>query len=178
MTVGHAVRVGEVDAEVVRRASRRAHGVDRTLRRLRPLQSRQFLFHQRRSGSLAARLDAREQIALEAFFVAHEALEVGIIRIRLRHQIEQVERAAGSGCQIGGNGRDDASRSARDQENAVSDPASGRAGRRRGLFLQSDRPAQAILVADLDCAGIAQRFLDEKFRQLPTPCARPRNRPL
>ena len=41
---GYAVRVGEVDAEVVRGTSRRAHRVDRTLRRLRPFQSRQFLF--------------------------------------------------------------------------------------------------------------------------------------
>ena len=31
------------------------------------------------------------------------------------------------------------------------------------LLLQPDRPAQSVLVADLDRAGIAQRFLDEEL---------------
>ena len=118
--LGDTVRIGEVDAEVVRRAAGGLHRVDRGLGGLRPLQRRQFFFHQRRRGPLAARLDAREQIALQAFFVADEALEVGIVRIGLRHQIEQIEGAAGCGRQIGGDGRDDASRCAGDQEDACS----------------------------------------------------------
>ena len=64
-----------------------------------------------------------KQIALEAFFVAHEAFKIGILGVRLRHQIEQVEDTAGSGCQVRGNGRDDTAGSARDQENRVLDPA-------------------------------------------------------
>ena len=72
--LGDRVRIGEVDAEVVRRAAGGAHGVDRAARGMRPLERRQFLFDQRRSGALAARLDAREQIALQAVLVGDEAL--------------------------------------------------------------------------------------------------------
>ena len=132
-------------------------------RSLRPLQGREFLFHQRRRRSLAACLNAGEQIALEAFFVAHEALEVGIVGIRLRHQIEQVEGAAGSGCQVGGDGRDDAASRAGDQEDGVLIQRQAGLAVGGGLFLQPDGPAQSVLVADLDCAGIAQGFLDQEF---------------
>src|ERR1017187_6316643 len=59
---GNAVRVREVDAEVIRRASCRAHCVYRTLRRLCPLQGRQFLLDQCRRSPFAARLDAFEEI--------------------------------------------------------------------------------------------------------------------
>ena len=138
---------------------------------VRPLQRRQFFFHQCRRGSLAACLDAREQIALEAFLVGHEALEIGIVGIRLGHQIEQIEGAAGSGRQIGGDGRDDAAGRAGDQEDGV--PVQREAGLAIGcgLFLQPDRPAQPVLVADFDRAGIAQGFLDQDARRLRTACA-------
>ena len=96
-----------------------------------------------------------------------EALEVGILRIRLRHQIEQVERAAGSGRQVGGDGRNDASRRAGDQEDGVLVQRQTGLAIGGGLFLQPDRPAQSVLVADLDCAGIAQGFLDQDARRLP-----------
>ncbi len=107
----------------------------------------------------AARLNARKQIALQAFFVGGEALEVGIRRVGLRHQVEQIEDAAGCGCQIGGDGGDDAARRAGDHEDAALVESQARLAIGRRLFLQSDRPAQAVLVADLDCAGIAQCFL-------------------
>ena len=133
---------------------------------LRSLQGGQLLFDQRRRGALAARLDAREQIALQAVFVGHEALEVGIRRIRLGHQIEQVERAAGSGRQIGGDGRDDASCRAGDQKDGVLVQSQAGLAVGCGLFLQSNRPALPFLVADLDCAGIAQSLLDEDVGDL------------
>ena len=86
---------------------------------LRSLQCCQLFFDQRRRGALAACLDACEQIALEAVLVGHEALEIGIVRIGLGHQIEQIERAPGGRRQIGGDGRDDAAGRAGDQEDSV-----------------------------------------------------------
>ena len=156
----------------MRRAAGRAHRVDGAPGGLRALQRGQFLFDQRRRGALAARLDAREQIALQAVLVADEALEVGIVRIGLRHQIEQVERAAGSGRQIGGDGRDDTSRRAGDQEHGVLVQRQAGLAVGCGLFLQADRPALPVLVADLDRAGIAQGFLDEEFGDFRRRCAR------
>src|SRR5271165_778081 len=110
----YAVRIREVDAEVMRCTAGSAHGVDCALSSLRALQRCQLLLHQRRSGPLAARLYAREEIALQAVFVIDEALQVGAARVGFRDQIEQVERTAGSGCQIGGNGGDDTAGRARD----------------------------------------------------------------
>ena len=89
--------------------------------------------------------------------------EIGIVRIGLRREVEQVERAAGSGGQIGRDRRDDAARRAGDQEDGVACPASAGLAVGCGLFLEPDRPAQAVLVADLDRAGIAQRFVDQEF---------------
>ena len=165
---GHAVRIGEVDAEVVRRAACRAHCVDGALRCLCPLQRRQFLFHQRRSGALAARFDALEQIALESVFVAHEASEVRIVGIGFRNQIQQVERAARCGSQVGSDGRHDTSRRAGDQKDAVLVERQTVLAPGEGLFLQSHCPTQAILVANFDCAVVAQGLLehdDGNFRR-------------
>ena len=168
---GHAIRIGEVDAEVIRRASRRAHCVDGALRCMRPLQTRQFLFHQRRSGALAARFDALEQIALESVFVAHEPSEVRIVGIGFRNQIQQVERAARCGRQIGGDGRHDTSRRSGDHEDAVLVERHSVIDLGEWLFPQSHCPTQAILVANFDCAVVAQSFLehgDGNFRRTPS----------
>ena len=89
--LGHAVPVGEVDAQVVRRAAGGSHRVDRAPGGLRPFQGRQFLFHQRRSGAIAASLYARKQIALQAVLVTHEALEVRIVGTRFGHKVKQVD---------------------------------------------------------------------------------------
>ena len=72
------LRVREVDAEVVSRSACRSHRIDCAQGRVRTLQRRQLFFHQRRSGSLAARLNAGKQIALEAVFVIDEACESGL----------------------------------------------------------------------------------------------------
>ena len=75
--------------------ARSLHRIDRALRGLRALQRRQFFFYQRRRGSLATRLDTREQIALQPVFVGHKALQVGIVGIGFGNQVEQIESAAG-----------------------------------------------------------------------------------
>ena len=111
-------------------------------------------------------LDAREQIALEAVLVGHEALEIGILRIGLGHQIEQVERASGGGRQIGGDGRHDTSGRTGDKKDGVAVQGETGLAIGSGLFLQTYRPAQTFFVADFDCAGIAQGFVDQDVGDL------------
>ena len=132
------------------------------LRGLRPFERSQFFLDQRRRGTFAARLDAREQIALQAVFVGDEPLEVGIVRIGLGHQVEQVEGAAGCRGQVGRDRRDDAAGRAGDHENAVLGRASARVVRRRRLLFETDGPALVAGVSDLDGTGIAQRLVDQE----------------
>ena len=144
---------------------------------LRALQGGQLFLHQRWRGALATRLDAREQIALQPVFVAHEAREVGIVGIRLGHQIKQVERAARSCRQVGGDGRDDTSRRAGDHEDGVAVQLQSGLSVGCGLFLQSNRPALPVLVADLDRAGIAQSFFEQDSGDIRRLATRLRNQP-
>src|SRR5208283_3843567 len=51
-----AVRVRQVDAEIVRRAACGVYGIDCALRSLRPLERGQLFFDQRGRGPLATRL--------------------------------------------------------------------------------------------------------------------------
>ena len=133
------------------------------LRRLRPLERGQFLFDQCRRGAFASRLNAREQVALQAFLVGDEPFEIGIVRVGFGDQVEQVERAARSGRQVGGDGRDDAARRACDHENGAPVQRQCRGCHRRRAA--SRRPTVQRcrrLVADLDGTGIAQRFVDQE----------------
>jgi hypothetical protein len=164
--LGYAVCVGEVDTEVVRRSAGGPHGIDRAEGCVRALQCGQFLFDQCRSGPLAARLHACKQIALEVVFVADKSREIRVVGIGLGYQIEQIECAARSRSQVGGDGRDDASRRSRDHEDAVLIECQAGLAIVRGLFLQTDRPAQSVLVADFDCAVVAQRLPDQDGRDL------------
>ena len=102
-----------------------------------------------------------EQFALETIFVGHKARQVRIIGIGLWHQIEQVECAAGSGCQIGGDGRNNTSRRAGDYKYAVGAQGQARLAIGGRLFLQTDSPPLAFFVPDLDRARIAQGLLDK-----------------
>ena len=97
---GHGLRIGEVHAEIMWRAASRAHGVDGGLGGLGSLQTGKFFFDESRSRALAAALDACEQVAFEVFFVGHETLEIWIVGIGLRHQIEQVEGASRCRSQV------------------------------------------------------------------------------
>ena len=90
----HGVRVSQVNAEIMRCTAGSSYGCDRVVCCLRSLQGRQFLFNQSRGGALAAGLNAREQVTLETVLVGDKALEIGILRVRLGHEIEQVECAA------------------------------------------------------------------------------------
>ncbi len=133
---------------------------------MRALQGGQFFFHQRRSGTLAPCLNASKQLALEVVFVADKAREIRVVGVRLGYQIEQVESAARSRSQVGSDRRDDASRRSRDHEDTVLIECEARLAIFRGLFLQTDGPAQSILVADFDCAVVAQRLPDQDGRDL------------
>ena len=130
--------------------------------RLRPLQGCQLFFYKSRRSALATCLDAREQITLEAVLVGHEALEIGILRIRLRDQIEQVERASRGRRQICGDGRNDAAGCTGDYKDGVAVQDQTRLAIGGELFLQANRPAQTFFIADFDCAGIAQGLLDQE----------------
>src|SRR5581483_9915280 len=80
----------------------------------------------------------------------------------LGYEIEQVERAARCGRQIGGDGGDDASRCTGDHKHRLLVQLQAGLSIRRRLFPQPDRPALTSLVADLHRAGIAQSFLDQE----------------
>ncbi len=110
-------------------------------------------------------LNACEQVAFEILFVVYESLEVGIVGIRLRHQIEQVERSAGCGCQIGGDRRDDASGCARDQKDAVLVEYHAGLAIGGGLFLEADAPTLFAGVSDLDSPRIMQSSLRSTDRR-------------
>ena len=70
---GDSLMVGEIQAEVVRRATRGSHCFDGALGGLRALERGQFLFNQSGSGPFAARLYAGKQLALKPVPVAGEA---------------------------------------------------------------------------------------------------------
>ena len=80
---GDGLSVREVDAEIMCRATCGAYRVDGGLRGVRSLQPGEFLFDERRSGALAAGLNACEQIAFQIFFVGYESFEIRIVRIGL-----------------------------------------------------------------------------------------------
>ena len=134
-----------------------ARALDRFLgaqRRRGPFEGHELLLDHRRSGPLAPRLHALEDVALEAVLVGVEAGEVGIRAIGLGDEIEEVERPAGRGGQVGGDGGDDGARGSRHQEDAVSTERHPRTSVRRLALHESDREAQAVLVAHLDDARV------------------------
>src|SRR5581483_11290200 len=80
----------------------------------------------------------------------------------LGYEIEQVERAARCGRQIGGDGGDDASRCTGDHKHRLLVQLQAGLPVCRRFFAQTDGPALTSLVADLNRAGIAQSFLDQE----------------
>src|SRR6185437_12869370 len=161
--LGYSLCVGEVNRKIVRRAAGSSYAVDGGQRGLRPFQGRQFLPNHGWRGALATRLNAGVQIAFEAFLVGCKAFEVRIIRVGLRHQVKQVESAARSSRQVGGDGRYDASRRSGDQENRVLLQYKFWFSVGCRLLPQADTPAQSLLVADFDRPGIPQGFIDQGF---------------
>ncbi len=91
-------------------------------------------------------------------------VEIRIVRIRLRHEIEQVESAAGCSGQIGRDGRDDASRRTSDNEDTVLVEHHAWLSIGSGLFVRGRRSSAGLLgVSDLDRSRIVQSFGDQKF---------------
>src|SRR5262245_59659647 len=104
-----ALRIEEVDGMVSNAAARRAHRPHRLERRLRALESGQLALDERRRRTLAAGPEAVGEITLETVAVAREARDVGIVLARRGDAVEQVERAARRGRQVGDDGRHDPS---------------------------------------------------------------------
>ncbi len=164
--LGYRSLVGQVEAEVVRSPASRAHGIDGTLSCNRSFQTGQLFFYEGWRCTLAARLNAGEQIAFQIFSVGNKAFEVRIFRIRLRHQIKEIERSAGSSSQVGSNSRDDASRRARDYEDGVLIQDHAGLAILSGPFLKTDRPALVCGVSDLDRSWIVEDLVDQKAGDL------------
>ena len=80
---------------------------------------RQLLLDEGGRGPLALRLEALEDVVLQAVLVRREAREVGVVAVGLGEEVEEVEGAAGGGGEVGGDGRDDAPGGAGDDEDAV-----------------------------------------------------------
>ena len=86
----------------------------------------------------------------------------GSLAVGLGEKVEEVEGAAGRRGEVGGDGRDDASGGAGDDEDALlAERHPGRPVFDRQLA-HPDRGAEAFRVADLDAARVAERLLDEE----------------
>ena len=140
-----------------------ANRLERAERRPRPLDPRQLALDQLRRRALAAVLDALGEIALELVAIGGKALQVGIVGIRLRHEVEEMERAARRGRQVGRDRGDDAASRPGDQEGRLS-----RELARRGLgraLGEAHGPPQLVRVAHLDRTRVAQRLIEQQLRQ-------------
>ena len=146
----------------VRLPARLADRLDRVERRLGALDPRHLPLHQLRRGTLAPLLDALGKLALQPLGVGAGAVEVGVGAIRLGHEVEQVEGPLRGLRQVGGDRRDDAARGPRDAEHRLRAQGAVRVALRRA-FLEADRPAQILRVADLDRARVAERLLDQRL---------------
>src|ERR1017187_2825692 len=68
----HGALIGKDDAEIMRCTSCASNGFERAVSRLRSLQGGQLFFNQGRRGALATRLEACEEITLQAVLISHE----------------------------------------------------------------------------------------------------------
>ena len=88
-----------------------------------------------------------------------ELRQVGVARVRLGDQVEEVERAtAGGSRQVGDDGRHDASSRTGDHDHRVGTEGARRVRRRRRPFLEADGETNRARAADLDDAGVAERL--------------------
>ncbi len=117
--VAHGLAIEKIDLVIEDLAAGGADRVDRRPGCSGTLEGRQFPVHLGGGRPLPASLDALEEFALEPVRVGREAFQIGILRIRLRGQIQQVEGAARGRRQIGDDGRDDAAGRAGDQKDGL-----------------------------------------------------------
>ena len=162
----HRARVGEVDAVVVGRPARLLDGPHRGQRGLQTLEARQLPLDQHRCRALAPLTHPGGQFDFEPFPVLGVPAQVGVGRVGLRGEVEQVERATPRRGQVGGDRRHDAAGGAGDEEDRIgAEHFAGlvRVGER--ALRQADTPAPSVGVADLDAAGIAQGLVDQHIGQ-------------
>ena len=166
--------VQEIHTDVSGRAPRSLHRPDSGQRRRGPLEPRKLLLHPDGCCAFTARPEAVEEPALEALRIAAQELEIGVRRIRLGDQVQEIESPTRRRCQIGYDRRDDAPRRAGHHKNRVLPQLHGRYARGHRLFDQTHRPAPARLVTDLDDTGIAERLGHQQLCQSCCRTARPK----
>ena len=154
--------VGQVDAVVARRAPGRPHRFDRGQGGGTPLERGELLPDPHGRRPLACGLQPGGEVGLEPVAVGGEPAQVGIGRVGLRGEIEQVERrSACRGGQVRGDRRDDAARRPADHDGAVrAEPGAAGAVTERALD-EADGEAQAVDVPGLDAAAVAQGLRDQ-----------------
>ena len=103
-----------------------------------------------------------EDRALQRFLVGREGGNVGVRRIGLRYQVEEVERPSRRPGQIGGDSRDDAAGRAGDGEDGVRGELDAhQLGVEPDIF-ERDSPPSTFVMANLDRARIRERFVHEQ----------------
>ena len=122
------------------------------------------LLDQHGRWTLAGLLQARREVGLQAVLVRDEALQVRIVRVRRRREVQQVERSARRRSEVGSDRRDNAARGTGDYEDAAS--VEWLVGRRTERCLgETDGPAQPVVrITDFHAAGVAQGLVDEEAR--------------
>ena len=143
-------------------AARAPDRLDRVQRRPGSLDARQLALDQLRGRALARALMRSISSRFRPLLVGDEALEVGVVRVRLGDQVEQVEGpAAGGPRQV----RVVAETMLPAAPVITKTESPAQRALRVGLASRLDEahpPAQAVRVADLDRAGIAQGLLHSR----------------
>ena len=166
VTASASVRFTRV---VVDGAACRFDRLDGSERGVEPFEPTQLAFDRHRRRVIARRLHPLGDRCLERVLVVPERLEVGVVRIGCRCQIEQVERAARGGGEVGSDRRHDASGRTRDHEHRVRSEHHAVGGHHVAIIApggerdldERDTEAAVVDATDLDAAGVEQRLLDQ-----------------
>ena len=164
----HGRGVGEVDGVVAHGPAGFPDGVDRGQCGSQPLEPEQLLLDRHRGRPGPVLLHPRGKDRLEPLPVLHVLPQIGIGRIRLRGEVEEMEGAARGTGQIRGDRGDDAAGRTGDDHDAVRVEGGGSillgTLRREGTLGEAHAPAPPVGPADLDASGVSQRLLDEQLR--------------
>ena len=154
--------VAKVDGVVVDPGPGRLDGVQRAQRRTSALDPGQLLVDEGGRGPLTGRLQPLEDRPLQAVLVGAEGGDVGVGRVGLGDQVEQVERPVRGPSEVGGDRRDDAAGCAGDGEHRVVAELDARWRGSEGNLAQRHRPPLAASVADFNRSRVAQGLLHEQ----------------
>ncbi len=116
---GDCVGVGQVDRVVVNRPAGGLHGLDRGECGVQAFEPGELALDRHRRRVLTGCLHPLGDRDLQTVAVGTEHLEIGVAGVRRRGQVEQVERAARGGGEVGGDRRHDAARRAGDDDDRV-----------------------------------------------------------